>query len=71
MCEKTKLNVDTMVPMSELSPECVEFLRGFGSNSTTVADVLQSRDPAVYRALENGNLPLIHKTWKTQILLLF
>ncbi|XP_059581392.1 long-chain-fatty-acid--CoA ligase ACSBG2 isoform X2 [Alligator mississippiensis] len=51
-----KCQVDPVsgAPLDELSPEAVQFCRELGSQATRVSEVLSTRDPAVYQAIQQG-----------------
>ena len=53
---KSKINLDTMEPLDELTDICSTFLKSIGSNATTVSEIVNSKDSAVYKAIENGIL---------------
>ncbi|XP_030048663.1 long-chain-fatty-acid--CoA ligase ACSBG2 isoform X2 [Microcaecilia unicolor] len=51
---KCNFNPDTGEPQDELSPEAVQFCRELGSRATRVSEVISSKDPAVYKAIQEG-----------------
>ncbi|XP_043832341.1 long-chain-fatty-acid--CoA ligase ACSBG2-like isoform X2 [Dromiciops gliroides] len=51
---KCEVNLDTGEPQDELSPEALEFCQNLGSNSKKVSDIINGRDPLVYKAIEKG-----------------
>jgi long-chain-fatty-acid--CoA ligase ACSBG len=51
---KTIVNVDTMQPSDELTPECIDYIKSFGSSSTKLNDILNGRDKIVYDLIEKG-----------------
>ena len=52
---KSKIDLDTMEPLDELADSCIEWLRRNGSSSTKVSQIINSKDPVVYKAIDNGN----------------
>ncbi|CAF0978778.1 unnamed protein product [Brachionus calyciflorus] len=51
---KSKMDLNTMTPLDELTSECVDFLRRLGSNSRNVNDIIDNKDPIVYKAIETA-----------------
>jgi long-chain-fatty-acid--CoA ligase ACSBG len=51
---KSKIDIDTMEPLDELTETCIEYLKRIGSNATRVSQVINSKDPVVYKAIDNG-----------------
>ncbi|XP_053708910.1 long-chain-fatty-acid--CoA ligase ACSBG2 isoform X1 [Synchiropus splendidus] len=51
---KCKMNPDTGSPEDDLTDEAVEICRKLGSSATRVSDIVNSKDPAVYTALQKG-----------------
>ncbi|XP_025049266.1 long-chain-fatty-acid--CoA ligase ACSBG2-like [Alligator sinensis] len=51
---KCKVDPESGAPLDELSPEAVQFCREVGSRATRVSEVLSTRDPAVYQAIQLG-----------------
>ena len=51
---KTNVNQDTMLPGNELTSECVDYLKSFGSKSTKLSDILNGSDKIVYDLIEKG-----------------
>ncbi|XP_030045357.1 long-chain-fatty-acid--CoA ligase ACSBG2-like [Microcaecilia unicolor] len=51
---KCNFNPDTGEPQDELSPEAVQFCQELGSRATRVSEVISSKDPAVYKAIQEG-----------------
>lgn len=51
---KSLIDLDTMLPLDQLTPECIQFLKSIGSNATTVSEVVNTKDRAVYQAIEDG-----------------
>lgn len=53
---KSKINLDTMEPMDELTDICINYLKSIGCNATSVSEIVNNKDTAVYKAIENGKL---------------
>ncbi|XP_059581403.1 long-chain-fatty-acid--CoA ligase ACSBG2-like [Alligator mississippiensis] len=51
---KCQVDPESGAPLDELSPEAVRFCRELGSQATRVSEVLSTRDPAVYQAIQQG-----------------
>ncbi|XP_059579546.1 long-chain-fatty-acid--CoA ligase ACSBG2 [Alligator mississippiensis] len=51
---KCKVDPESGAPLDELSPEAVQFCQEVGSRATRVSEVLSTRDPAVYQAIQLG-----------------
>ena len=56
---KSKINLDTMEPLDELTENCIHFLRKIGSSSSNVSQIVNNQDKLVYKAIENGLKKLI------------
>ncbi|XP_061456521.1 DNA-binding protein RFX2 isoform X2 [Rhineura floridana] len=54
MTLKCKVNLDTGEPEDALTPEVIDFCRKLGSKATKVSDIVSTRDPAVYTAIQKG-----------------
>lgn len=48
------LDPDTSDPTDNLTEQAIEFCQRVGSMATTASDIVGKRDPAVYRAIEEG-----------------
>lgn len=48
------LDPDTSDPTDNLTEQAAEFCQRVGSTATTASDIVAKRDPAVYRAIEEG-----------------
>ena len=42
--------------MDNLNSDCIKYLNSIGSNSTKVSDIVNKKDPIVYKAIENGKI---------------
>ena len=51
---KCNVNLDKMQPLDELDPDCVKYLQSIGSRSTKVSEIIDNKDPIVYKAIEDG-----------------
>jgi long-chain-fatty-acid--CoA ligase ACSBG len=51
---KTKVNLDTMVPQDELTEPCLRWVQSLGSKARTVTEIINSKDPLVYKAIDEG-----------------
>ncbi|KYO28481.1 hypothetical protein Y1Q_0016907 [Alligator mississippiensis] len=51
---KCKVDPESGAPLDELSPEAMQFFQELGSQATRVSEVLSTRDPAVYQAIQQG-----------------
>ncbi|XP_018018310.1 long-chain-fatty-acid--CoA ligase ACSBG2 isoform X2 [Hyalella azteca] len=51
---KTDMNLDTGEALDTLSPACVEWCQGIGSNARTIYDVLSGPDAKIMRAIQDG-----------------
>jgi long-chain-fatty-acid--CoA ligase ACSBG len=51
---KTVPNPETTLPTDNLMPEAVQFLSSLGSKSTKLSDIVDNKDPIVYKAIEEG-----------------
>ncbi|XP_045681037.1 long-chain-fatty-acid--CoA ligase ACSBG1 isoform X2 [Phyllostomus hastatus] len=51
---KCALDPDTSDPTDQLTEQAVEFCQRVGSHATTVSEIVESQDKAVYRAIEEG-----------------
>ncbi|XP_044274953.1 long-chain-fatty-acid--CoA ligase ACSBG2 isoform X2 [Varanus komodoensis] len=54
MTLKCKVNLDTGEPEDELTPEAIELLHKLGSKATKVSDIVNSKDAAVFTAIQKG-----------------
>ncbi|XP_069482861.1 long-chain-fatty-acid--CoA ligase ACSBG2-like [Ambystoma mexicanum] len=51
---KCTVNADTEEPQDDLTPEAIQFCQQLGSSATKVSEVVHSKDPAIYKAIEKG-----------------
>ncbi|XP_049495685.1 long-chain-fatty-acid--CoA ligase ACSBG2-like isoform X2 [Panthera uncia] len=51
---KCKMDGITGEPLDELSSEAINFCRKLGSHVSTVSEILELRDPLVYKAIQEG-----------------
>jgi len=51
---KSKVCLDTMAPLDQLTDDCVQFLTSIGSSSTKVSEVANNKDKLVYQEIEQG-----------------
>ena len=56
---KSKVDSDTQLSLDELTPACIDALKSIGSNSTRISDIIDNKDPLVYKKIENGK-----KSWR-------
>ncbi|XP_069482545.1 long-chain-fatty-acid--CoA ligase ACSBG2-like [Ambystoma mexicanum] len=51
-----KCTVDpiTLEPKDELAPDVIQFCQQLGSRATRVSDVIRSKDPVIYKAIQEG-----------------
>uniref|UniRef100_A0A8D0E2N4 Long-chain-fatty-acid--CoA ligase ACSBG2 n=1 Tax=Salvator merianae TaxID=96440 RepID=A0A8D0E2N4_SALMN len=54
MTLKCKLNSDTGEPEDALTPDVIDFCRKLGSKATKVSEIVSTKDPAVYTAIQKG-----------------
>ena len=45
-----------MLPLDELTADCVEYLKSLGSQATLVSEVVSTKDPIVQKALFDGKI---------------
>lgn len=53
---KCKLNPESGEPFDELTEECVNYLQSINSSSRCVSDIIDNKDPKVYKVIEEGEL---------------
>jgi hypothetical protein len=46
--------MDTLEPQDELTEDTINFLRNLGSSARFVSDIVNTRDPVVYREIQTG-----------------
>ncbi|XP_069482860.1 long-chain-fatty-acid--CoA ligase ACSBG2-like isoform X2 [Ambystoma mexicanum] len=51
---KCTVDGDTEEPQDDLTPEAIQFCQQLGSSATRVSEVVRSKDPAIYKAIEKG-----------------
>ncbi|RNA00070.1 long-chain-fatty-acid-- ligase ACSBG2 [Brachionus plicatilis] len=51
---KCKLNPETGEPLDELNTECINYLESINSTSKNITDIIDNKDPIVYKAIEEG-----------------
>ena len=51
---QTELDLDTGVPLDELTPEAVAWCRGIGCQATKLSDILNNNDEKVMKAIQEG-----------------
>ncbi|XP_028569405.2 long-chain-fatty-acid--CoA ligase ACSBG2 isoform X2 [Podarcis muralis] len=54
MTLKCMVNLETGEPEDALTPQAIEFCHKLGSKATKVSDIVSSKDPAVYSAIQKG-----------------
>ncbi|XP_042336359.1 long-chain-fatty-acid--CoA ligase ACSBG2 [Sceloporus undulatus] len=54
MTLKSTVNLDSGEPEDNLTPEVIEFCRKVGSHATKVSEIVHTKDPAVYTAIQKG-----------------
>uniref|UniRef100_A0A670KBS9 Long-chain-fatty-acid--CoA ligase ACSBG2 n=2 Tax=Podarcis muralis TaxID=64176 RepID=A0A670KBS9_PODMU len=54
MTLKCMVNLETGEPEDALTPQAIEFCHKLGSKATKVSDIVNSKDPAVYSAIQKG-----------------
>ncbi len=48
------MNLETMTPTDDLTPECIEYLASLGSKSTKLSEILTKHDDIVYNEIKSG-----------------
>ncbi|XP_063995713.1 very long-chain-fatty-acid--CoA ligase bubblegum isoform X2 [Diachasmimorpha longicaudata] len=51
---KTNMNPDTGGPLDSLFPSTRSWAKSLGSKATTVSEIIRTRDPAIYQAIEKA-----------------
>ncbi|XP_072428211.1 long-chain-fatty-acid--CoA ligase ACSBG2-like [Chiloscyllium punctatum] len=51
---KSYMDDQTGAPLDKLAPAAVAFCRRYGCSANTVSDVLNVKDPIIYKAIQNG-----------------
>nr|XP_056700369.1 long-chain-fatty-acid--CoA ligase ACSBG2 [Euleptes europaea] len=51
---KCNVNMETGDPEDDLTPDAIEFCRKLGSKASKVSQIIASKDPAVYGAIQKG-----------------
>ena len=51
---KCQVDSGKFLPLDELTPDCINYLKSIGSNSTKVSEIVNNKDQIVYKAIENG-----------------
>ncbi|XP_008205010.1 very long-chain-fatty-acid--CoA ligase bubblegum isoform X1 [Nasonia vitripennis] len=51
---KTEMNIDTGEPLDALSPDARKWVKGLGSKAKTLSEVLQTKDPLIYKGIEEA-----------------
>ncbi|XP_043474001.1 very long-chain-fatty-acid--CoA ligase bubblegum isoform X2 [Leptopilina heterotoma] len=51
---KTEMNVDTGEPLDTLLPDTKAWLKSIGSKATTLSNILETRDPLVFKEIEKA-----------------
>lgn len=46
--------METLEPLDTLTDEAIKWLKSQNSKSTTVSDVIRTKDPVVYSQIEKG-----------------
>ncbi|XP_051175144.1 very long-chain-fatty-acid--CoA ligase bubblegum isoform X2 [Leptopilina boulardi] len=67
---KTEMNIDTGEPLDTLLPDTKTWLKSIGSKATTLSNIIETRDPLVYKeiekAIERANEKSISNAQKVQ-----
>lgn len=53
-CIQCDMNLNTGQPMDTVSPEALPVLAGLGSKATKISEIIETKDKAVYDAIENA-----------------
>ncbi|XP_078533297.1 long-chain-fatty-acid--CoA ligase ACSBG2-like [Lissotriton helveticus] len=51
---KSSTDPNTLEPKDDLTPDAIQFLQQLGSSATRVSEVVRSKDPAIYKAIQEG-----------------
>ncbi|KAM3927487.1 long-chain-fatty-acid--CoA ligase ACSBG1 [Leptodactylus fuscus] len=51
---KSSVDSDTLEPLDKLTPEAIHFCHEVGSKATTVSEIVEQKDKAVYKAIQEG-----------------
>ncbi|XP_078533832.1 long-chain-fatty-acid--CoA ligase ACSBG2-like [Lissotriton helveticus] len=51
---KCTIDPKTLMPGDDLTPEAIRFCQQLGSRATRVSQVVRSKDPAIYKAIQEG-----------------
>ncbi|KAJ1212726.1 hypothetical protein NDU88_000375 [Pleurodeles waltl] len=51
---KCTTDQDTLMPGDDLTPDAIQFCQQLGSRATRVSEVVRSKDPAIYKAIQEG-----------------
>ncbi|KAJ1212737.1 hypothetical protein NDU88_000386 [Pleurodeles waltl] len=51
---KCTTDPNTLMPRDELTPDAIQFCQQLGSRATRVSEVVKSKDPAIYKAIQEG-----------------
>ncbi|XP_069061788.1 long-chain-fatty-acid--CoA ligase ACSBG2-like isoform X2 [Pleurodeles waltl] len=51
---KCTTDQDTLMPGDNLTPDAIRFCQQLGSRATRVSEVVKSKDPAIYKAIQEG-----------------
>lgn len=46
--------METLQPLDDLTPECIQYLTSIGSSSKKVSQIIDHKDAKVYQAIEEG-----------------
>ncbi|KAJ1212734.1 hypothetical protein NDU88_000383 [Pleurodeles waltl] len=51
---KCTTDSNTLMPGDDLTPDAIQFCQQLGSRATRVSEVVRSKDPAIYKAIQEG-----------------
>ncbi|KAJ1212740.1 hypothetical protein NDU88_000388 [Pleurodeles waltl] len=58
---KCTMHPNTLQPGDDLTPDAIQFCQQLGSSATRVSEVVRYKDPAIYKAIQEG-LDRVNKT---------
>ena len=60
LCLKCNMNMDTLEPLDTLTDDAIKWLKSQNSKSTTVSQIIRTKDPVVYSQIEKGMHSIDH-----------
>ena len=52
------MNMETLEPQDSLTDEAIKWLKSLGSKSTSISQIIETKDPIVYAQIDKGNLSI-------------